>query len=685
MLQRSAGNAAVGALLRAGVARAKLRVAPADDPLEDEADRAADALTSEAPCACDGGSCDECQTKRADVMRSASDSAGAGAELSEASESVLRDIGPGRPLDPSTREPFESHFGRDFSAVRIHDNPTASSAAESVQARAFTLGGSIAFRTGEFCPQTARGQHLLAHELAHTVQQGVARENIQRDDGDGDGGSGAPPAPSPPQTTSDPSTQPTSTPGPIAPNLDDEYNTAVNIGDWQAAAEWLNAFNYADIMSRLALLTPTQIANIHQGALDNSKVGPDSQVAQLTAPNMSQTPPQSSPDQPAPTPDTPPPDLTAQMGVFDKLEEATRRGVSKLIPTLGQQVVGLLDPKSIAIGVGLWAASHAEGLGELVDLAALILEGLQFKQILEDLWDYAQLATDATKDADLDAAGQKFADAVIAAGLAKLIEVLAKFAKEGQAAEGKGASEETPPEKPPAQEENPQQSGTNDEPKQEQEPAEEKTEEGLRIVDQFASADGARSIEIVENGEARVCFRCPTVEDNYKNELPKQPDAAAELKDGEQQTDPATKRAEITEAEQKLADEKANPKGSPTEINPKDAPENIRALTRENESAQILAREGHDVTQNPSVPGPKNPDFLVDGQIYDNYAPTTSTSRSIWSVVKGKVESGQASRIVLNLDDSAVSLEALAKQFSTWPIEGLVDVIVIKGGKSSSL
>ena len=42
-LQRAGGNAAVGALLRAGIVGAKLRVAPADDPLEQDADRLMDA------------------------------------------------------------------------------------------------------------------------------------------------------------------------------------------------------------------------------------------------------------------------------------------------------------------------------------------------------------------------------------------------------------------------------------------------------------------------------------------------------------------------------------------------------------------------------------------------------------------------------------------------------------------
>jgi Domain of unknown function (DUF4157) len=180
LLQRAGGNAAVGALLRAGIARAKLSVAPAGDRLERDADRAADAITGKG------------SSTRTQVNAGTGDM-----ELSDAAESVVRNLGPGRPLESSTRAPFENHFGRDLSSVRVHDGPAASEAADSIQARAFTLGNSIAFRSGEFAPQSKQGQHLLAHELAHTVQQGAAGPpqptlnrvpgDVQRQPGDGGG------------------------------------------------------------------------------------------------------------------------------------------------------------------------------------------------------------------------------------------------------------------------------------------------------------------------------------------------------------------------------------------------------------------------------------------------------------------------------------------------------------------
>ncbi|WP_433197392.1 hypothetical protein ACQP1G_00900 [Nocardia sp. CA-107356] len=129
-------------------------------------------------------------------------------------------------------------------------------------------------------------------------------------------------------------------------------------------------------------------------------------------------------------------------------------------------------------------------------------------------------------------------------------------------------------------------------------------------------------------------------------------------------------------------DPNATPGGRRTPIDPNDKdPANIRALTRENESADTLAKGGYKVEQNPSVPGNKNPDYKIEGQIFDNYAPTTGNARNIASTIEGKVTSGQADRIVLNLSDSSVDLTTLKSQLRDWPIQGLKEVIVVdKGG-----
>ena len=78
----------------------------------------------------------------------------------------------GRPLDGQLRGPFEGAFGQSFANVRIHTDMAASSSARQLGARAFTHNGEIVFGSGQYQPNSASGQRLLAHELAHVVQQG---------------------------------------------------------------------------------------------------------------------------------------------------------------------------------------------------------------------------------------------------------------------------------------------------------------------------------------------------------------------------------------------------------------------------------------------------------------------------------------------------------------------------------
>jgi hypothetical protein len=82
---------------------------------------------------------------------------------------------PGQPLDHSTKDFFESSFGHDFSDVRVHTDSQASESAESVNAVAYTVGQDVVFGAGQYAPETEGGKGLLAHELAHVVQQGAGR------------------------------------------------------------------------------------------------------------------------------------------------------------------------------------------------------------------------------------------------------------------------------------------------------------------------------------------------------------------------------------------------------------------------------------------------------------------------------------------------------------------------------
>jgi hypothetical protein len=74
----------------------------------------------------------------------------------------------GTRLEASRRAEMETAFGHDFSAVRVHTDARVRDAG----ARALTAGNDIHVAPGAYAPETPEGRHLLAHELAHVVQQG---------------------------------------------------------------------------------------------------------------------------------------------------------------------------------------------------------------------------------------------------------------------------------------------------------------------------------------------------------------------------------------------------------------------------------------------------------------------------------------------------------------------------------
>lgn len=82
---------------------------------------------------------------------------------------------PGRPLDEPTRRRMEPRLGWDLGRVRIHSDEAAMQSARSLGAAAYTVGSQIVLGRAHSDPGTPGGQRLLAHELAHVVQQGGSR------------------------------------------------------------------------------------------------------------------------------------------------------------------------------------------------------------------------------------------------------------------------------------------------------------------------------------------------------------------------------------------------------------------------------------------------------------------------------------------------------------------------------
>lgn len=84
----------------------------------------------------------------------------------------LSEASTGQALPSDTRTGLEAAFGADLSGVRVHTDSGASQMSDSLNARAFTVGRDITFGSGEYQPGTAVGDALIAHEVAHVVQQG---------------------------------------------------------------------------------------------------------------------------------------------------------------------------------------------------------------------------------------------------------------------------------------------------------------------------------------------------------------------------------------------------------------------------------------------------------------------------------------------------------------------------------
>ncbi len=80
----------------------------------------------------------------------------------------------GQALDAAAMNHFAARFGHDFSKVRIHADGRAAASARAVGALAYTVGNHIVFAAGRYAPGSAAGQKLLAHELAHVIQQSAA-------------------------------------------------------------------------------------------------------------------------------------------------------------------------------------------------------------------------------------------------------------------------------------------------------------------------------------------------------------------------------------------------------------------------------------------------------------------------------------------------------------------------------
>jgi len=209
-LQRTFGNQAVQRLYRSGLLQAKLRINQPNDVYEKEADRVADQVML-MPEPVHGKYPSDTSVQASHISRSrylnneetlqrqmqqpfsmeeglikegrlqAKSSPGRITEMKTGLDSRIESLRTGdQNLSPSTRAFMEFRFDRDFSDVRIHTDSQAAETARSLNARAFTVGRDIVFGDGQYMPESKSGKHLLAHELAHVIQQAKAPQTLQK-------------------------------------------------------------------------------------------------------------------------------------------------------------------------------------------------------------------------------------------------------------------------------------------------------------------------------------------------------------------------------------------------------------------------------------------------------------------------------------------------------------------------
>jgi len=205
-LQHTVGNQAVKKLIQPK----KISVGPSHDKYEQEADRVADQVThpetsSPAPNATLqrkplGESITplvhhQKSLKDDRVSRKPTDTTGDSGGFSASSgfsRQLSRNRSDGSALPNDTRTEMESKFGVNFKPVRIHTGHTANKLTRAINAEAFTTGRDIYMNGGRYQPHTAKGKHLLAHELTHVVQQaaGVQSKTDDLDVGAADSDAG---------------------------------------------------------------------------------------------------------------------------------------------------------------------------------------------------------------------------------------------------------------------------------------------------------------------------------------------------------------------------------------------------------------------------------------------------------------------------------------------------------------
>ena len=178
--------------------QAKLTVNQPNDPYEKEADTMADKVVQRVSNKSFPGTrdtqktfftksnlpaqrkCAECEKEEKNSLQTKPGNETAASAPASIESSLNASKGSGNTLPHTARAQMENSFGVDFSNVRIHNDSNAVNMNKDLNAQAFTHGDDIYFNAGKYDTEGASGQHLLAHELTHVVQQndGIKEKHI---------------------------------------------------------------------------------------------------------------------------------------------------------------------------------------------------------------------------------------------------------------------------------------------------------------------------------------------------------------------------------------------------------------------------------------------------------------------------------------------------------------------------
>lgn len=166
------------------IVQPKLELTTPGDSYEREADRMADFVMRKAYSGLPTEMPSTSSVLPPLISRRASSST-SGVAMDNATESGIHaSRGGGQPMPTALRSQMESGFEVDFSGVRLHTGSAAEAMSNDLRAKAFTYGNDIYFNRGQYSPDTTAGQHLIAHELTHVVQQSgkVGREEEENEE-----------------------------------------------------------------------------------------------------------------------------------------------------------------------------------------------------------------------------------------------------------------------------------------------------------------------------------------------------------------------------------------------------------------------------------------------------------------------------------------------------------------------